>query len=139
MSTDLFDNKTIKDVVELKLIKDYVAMETDTGNVNLQLINDRFANKSGLIMFYSPTCPFCKDMYPRFKQLGEILKGQFSLGAVNCLDSQNGNDLLGDYFKVAAYPTIKYYHNGQYVDYSGGRNVKDFLNYLCKNNGLCNF
>lgn len=135
---DLFAN--IKDIVELKLIKDYVALEdSKSGNINLQLINDHFMNKNGLIMFYSPACPHCKDMLPKFKQLGEILKGSFPLGAINCVDAPSGNDLLGDYFKIAAYPTIKYYNNGKYTDYSGGRNVKDFLNYLCKTNGLCNF
>jgi thiol-disulfide isomerase/thioredoxin len=136
--TDLFGD-AVKNVVELKLIKDYVALESDNGNVNLQLINERFNNKNGLIMFYSPTCPFCKDMGPRFTELSKVLKNSFPLGAVNCIDSKNGNDLLGDYFKISAYPTIKYYNNGTYTDYSGGRNVKDFLNYLCKSNGLCNF
>jgi len=137
MSSDLFES--VKDIVELKMVKDYVALENDNGDPNLQLIHERFQNKDGLILLYSPTCPWCKKMVPAFTQLSQIVKDQFPLGAINCLDDSNGNDILGDYFRVSGYPTIKYYKNGKYIDYTGGREVKDFLNFLCKTNKLCNF
>ena len=47
MSRDLFKNA--KDIIELKLINDYVALDDTKGDTNLQLINDRFQNKERVL------------------------------------------------------------------------------------------
>ena len=137
MSRDLFTNA--KDIIELKLINDYVALDNAKGDTNLQLINERFQNRDGLILFYSPKCGWCKKMAPAWQELSGIVKDKFRVAAVNCMDSKGGNDLLADYFRVSGYPTIKYYKDGKYTDYTGGRSTQELLNYLCKVNGLCNF
>jgi thiol-disulfide isomerase/thioredoxin len=134
---DLF--KDAKDIIELKLINDYVSLNNDNGDPNLQLINERFQNKNGFILFYSPSCGYCKQMAPEWKKLSSIVKDKIPVAAINCMDSNGGNDLLADYFRISGYPTIKYYKDGKYIDYTGGRDTKQLLNYLCKANGLCSF
>lgn len=131
---DLFTNT---DVVELKFNRDFQVLETQGEQYKLQFINPLFRGRNGLVLNYAPWCPHCRDITPTMIKLANLTRGLYPIGAINCYDETRGNNILADYLNIAGYPTIKYFEHGSFKDYSGGRELKDFLRFLCMQNGLC--
>lgn len=123
-------------VIPLNL-KNSFQVRKDPAGVKLNFIEPPFRGHDGLVVFQMPWCPHCQNLAPTMVKLAEITKGIFPIGVINCSDTTNGNNLLKDYFNIAGYPTIKYYSEGRFTDYTGGRNLVDFLRFLCKNKGIC--
>lgn len=124
----------------LTLTKSFQIMrvpKSSAEEVKVQFIEPAFRGKSGLVVFHQPWCPHCQNLAPTVMKLANITKGLFPVGVIDCSDETNGNNLLADYFDVAGYPTIKFYDKGEFTDYSGGRNLTDFLKFLCKAKGIC--
>lgn len=94
-------------------------------NNKLYIMNNNFINK-GLIVFYAPWCKHCNDMSDEYSELACTYLNKFPLGAVNCEDLPNKNDLLASYANVTKYPTIK----------KVGKNglISNFDNNFIKNN-----
>ena len=135
--TDLFSTEKGSNVVEIKMPSGFQILDNKAKDVKVQFIQPEFRGKNGLVMFYAPWCPHCQNMASTWLELANVTKGLYPVGAVNCDDSGSGNNLLSDYFKVAGYPTIKIWNGSEFTDYSGGRELKDFLQFLCTSNGLC--
>ena len=125
------------DVIELNLKRDFDMLKTPKGQVQVQFSNPMFRGKSGMIVNYAPWCPHCHNIAPTIAELAKITRGMYPIGAINCYDEKNGNNLLADYLKISGYPTIKIWDQGNFKDYSGGRSLKDLLRHLCVENGLC--
>ena len=119
-------------------MKDY-SLNDNGKNIALNLINPAFKNKDGFIVYYSPTCPHCVNFAPTVNTLADQLKKTMNVGAIDCSDVIHGNDLLADFFNISGYPTIKFYNSvsGEYIDYTGGRNVEDMLSFICKVRNVC--
>lgn len=70
-------------------------------------INDKaFKNKPGLIMFYAPWCPHCKDRAEMWSELAIQFQYVFPITAVNVEDKNNYE--LAKKLNIVAYPTVKY-------------------------------
>ena len=124
-------------VAELKFDRDFQILETGNEKYQVQFINPLFRGKNGLVVNYAPWCPHCRDMAPTMIKLANLTRGLYPVGAINCYDDTRGNNLLADYLNITGYPTIKYLDQGNFKDYTGGRELKDFLRFLCVENGLC--
>lgn len=139
-------------VIELELLRDWLAEEHDAGDASLKLIHERFKNaKNSLLLFYDPICPHCRDFQPTYRRLGELLSGGSTsgggmsgglpIGAVNVSNMVAGNELLADYMKIKAYPTVMLYnHSGDatsYKLYDGERSLPKLLNFICIEAGVC--
>lgn len=126
-------------IVQLKLLKDYKLIGENSKNPFLKLINPAFRNKDGYIIYYSPTCPHCVNFAPTVSKLAKQLKGKMSVGTVDCTDTINKNNILGDFFSISGFPTIKFYDSSsqEYIDYSGGRNINDLLDFVCRVKNVC--
>lgn len=131
---DLFGGSS---VTELKFDRDFQVLETQGDKYQLQFINPLFRGRNGLVINYAPWCPHCRDMAPTMIKLANLTRGLYPIGAINCYDETRGNNLLGDYLNITGYPTIKFYDEGSFTDYTGGRELKDLLRALCMRNGLC--
>ena len=67
------------------------------------------SNKPVAVMFYSPTCAFCKAMEPYFKQYAEEFKNKVSFVKINVFDNQ----FIGARYGVMGTPTFKFFCNGK--------------------------
>lgn len=81
-------------------------------------------------MFYAPWCGHCKTMKPAYVQAaGEItsfVPGSY-LAAVDATQSAK----LSERFKLAGFPTLKFFEMGQFkFDYNGGRAKEDLVNFM---------
>jgi len=114
--------------------------EKSSGDVDLKLNNRYFRDKDGFIIYYSPRCPHCVNFAPVVKDLAKRLKGSCAVGVINCDDSINGSQLLADAFNISSLPTIKFHNHvsGEYIDYTGGRDIVSLLGFLCRVRNLCN-
>uniref|UniRef100_A0A6C0IX98 Thioredoxin domain-containing protein n=1 Tax=viral metagenome TaxID=1070528 RepID=A0A6C0IX98_9ZZZZ len=70
---------------------------------NKLLVSDKFKNKNGLIKFYAPWCPHCKDMKSDLIFLSNNLsKYGFIIGVIN---TDHNKDLV-DKFNISGIPKL---------------------------------
>ncbi|XP_047461887.1 protein disulfide isomerase family A, member 8 [Mugil cephalus] len=118
-----------------RFIKSEPVPERNTAGVKVvvaesfdEVVND--PNRDVLIQFYSPSCPHCKKLEPVFRELADTLSSNpdVVIAKMNAVD----NDVpLG--YDVQGFPTIYLAPAGrkdQPIRYEGGREVRDFLNFL---------
>ncbi|XP_063305034.1 protein disulfide-isomerase A3 [Pelobates fuscus] len=95
-----------------------------------ELVNDE--SKDVLIEFYAPWCGHCKNLEPKYKELGEKLALDPNI-IIAKMDA-TANDVPSQY-EVRGFPTIYFAPAGSKQNpkrYEGGREVSDFLSYLKK-------
>jgi protein disulfide-isomerase-like protein len=78
-----------------------------------------------LIEFYAPWCGHCKNMAPAYEQAAIKLKGQVSLGKVDCTVER----ALARRFNIKGFPTIKLLRDNSVRDYSGDRSIQSFVDF----------
>jgi thiol-disulfide isomerase/thioredoxin len=131
----------LKSIQQVKFVEDFIAHEHGANALTLELMNANYLskNKTGVLVFYSPTCKHCKDFAPTYANVAEKLKSQVFFGAVNCFDYIHKNDILSDFLKVEGVPAIKFVRGNKFIDYTGGKELKVLLANICKQYGICNF
>ncbi|HUU75666.1 MAG TPA: thioredoxin family protein [Methanoregulaceae archaeon] len=69
------------------------------------------ADGPALVMFYSPTCPHCRNMEPYFKQYAEEYAGLVLFARLDISTSQ----WIAERYGVRSTPTFKFFCNGKPV------------------------
>jgi len=95
-----------------------------------EIVNDD--SKDVLIEFYAPWCGHCKNLAPKYDELGEKLADEESI-TIAKMDA-TANDVPKEY-QVQGFPTIYFSPKGSKSNpkrYEGGREVKDFIKYIAK-------
>ncbi|XP_062595206.1 protein disulfide-isomerase A3-like [Saccostrea cucullata] len=95
-----------------------------------EIVND--PERDVLIEFYAPWCGHCKQLEPKYNELGEKLAEEPGI-TIAKMDA-TANDVAKPY-EVSGFPTIYFAPKGSKDSprkYSGGREVDDFLKYLAK-------
>ncbi|KAM4747715.1 protein disulfide-isomerase A3 [Rhinophrynus dorsalis] len=128
---DYFDGKL------KKYLKSESVPENNDGPVKVvvaenfdELVNDE--SKDVLIEFYAPWCGHCKNLEPKYKELGEKLASDPNI-VIAKMDA-TANDVPSQY-EVRGFPTIYFAPAGSKQSpkrYEGGREVNDFISYLKK-------
>jgi len=67
------------------------------------------ADRPVFIMFYSPTCPFCRTMEPYFREYAREFDGIVSFGRLNIMSSQWTAERYG----IRSTPTFKIFCGGR--------------------------
>ncbi|KRW98196.1 Thioredoxin-like fold [Pseudocohnilembus persalinus] len=98
---------------------------------------DEKSHNIWFIKFYAPWCGHCKQLHPKWQQLGQQLSQEegIKIGAIDC--TQQINQALCQKNKVQGYPTLKIFYKGKSFDYNGQRELQNLkqhvLNFKKKN------
>lgn len=82
-----------------------------------------------LVAFMVPWCRICMHFAPSFVDASKKLDGVATLIKVDADD----NPILAEKFAVTAYPTMKVWHKGEWLEYKGGRGsamIEDYMKAL---------
>jgi thiol-disulfide isomerase/thioredoxin len=123
------------------MINDYFNKSEDVDELKNKKLKNiynllNFTKQNSIIMFYLPSCTYCKQLITIWNELSIRFNHDFKFYAVNCDDVDNDNDLLCSKLKVKKYPCIKYvFKNKKRINnYFGVINRDDLFYFLCKYN-----
>ena len=94
-------------------------------------------NEASFVMFYADWCPHCQNAKPVVKELSEELKENNSkvnnrkvrIIQVNCEEEQE----LAKKYDISGYPTFKLLNGKEIVEYEGGVDKEQFMDFLKEN------
>lgn len=86
------------------------------------------------VKFYAPWCGHCKKMIPDFQRLAKRMAEEADGVPVVKVDATVEKDIASKY-GVKGFPSLKFFKNGQPIDYNGGRTDTDIYNYIRKKSG----
>ncbi|EMD42549.1 thioredoxin, putative [Entamoeba histolytica KU27] len=89
-------------------------------------------NKNVIVKFFSPYCPHCVRFSPIYSEFAVKMQNEENLivAELNCVDFR---DLCG-FYKIRGYPTVNFYHNGEFVERFGQQRTVDNLVEFSKKN-----
>lgn len=86
------------------------------------------------VKFYAPWCGHCKKMAPGYSKVAERMQALEDGTPIAKVDCTVHTELAQKY-GVQGYPTLKYFVDGNAVDYKGAREENDIFNWIQKRNG----
>jgi len=92
-------------------------------------------SKSVFIKFFAPWCGHCKSMIPAYEETAEAFAKESEV-VIADVDADAHKE-LATRFGVTGFPTLKFFKKGSTdpVDYSGGREATDIIEYINKEAG----
>jgi len=124
-------NKKVGTSVRIKSAPTAVTV-LDSSNFDAIVLD---ATKDVLVEFYAPWCGHCKSLTPKYEKVAQTFDGEDSV-VVAKVDADAHKE-LGSRFGVTGFPTIKWFGKGNKAgtEYSGGREVDDFVKFINTNAG----
>ena len=91
-------------------------------------------HKFAFVKFYAPWCGHCKTMAPGYSKLASRMKNEANGIPIAKVDATVENS-LAEQFGVKGFPTLKFFIDGEPVDYSGAREEEAIYNWIQKKTG----
>ena len=73
-------------------------------------------------------CGHCKKLAPILEEVAPLVKGKMAIGSVDCTTQKP----LCTQYAVKSYPTLKFYRDGKFYDYPGGRKKHEIVGFARK-------
>jgi len=110
---------------------DHTVILTDK---NFDSLITSVASSHALVEFYAPWCGHCKRLAPDYAKLANVYKNEPSvvIAKVDC----DAHKAVCSKYGVSGFPTLKWFpqeDKANPVDYSGGRDVESFVEYINEN------
>jgi len=86
------------------------------------------SNEHVFVEFFAPWCGHCKTLAPIYEEVATELKGRIIIASVDGTENQG----LMTRFGISGFPTLKFFVNGNAIDYNAGRTKKDIIGWIDK-------